>query len=51
MAVLPSRYLRELGITVLCTLIAYPVYPHFDPVNIVMVYLLGTTVAALRLGR
>jgi two-component system, OmpR family, sensor histidine kinase KdpD len=51
MTVLPSRYLRGLGITVLCTLIAYPVYPNFDPVNIVMVYLLGTTVAALRLGR
>lgn len=46
-----SRYLRGLGITVLCTVIAYPVYPNFDPVNIVMVYLLGTTVAALRLGR
>ena len=51
MTVLPSRYLRGLGITVLWTLIAYPVYPNFDPVNIVMVYLLGTTVAALRLGR
>lgn len=51
MAVLSSRYLRGLSITVLCTLIAYPVYPNFDPVNIVMVYLLGTTVAALRLGR
>jgi two-component system sensor histidine kinase KdpD len=46
-----SRYLRGLGITVLCTVIAYPVYPNFDPVNIVMIYLLGTTVAALRLGR
>jgi two-component system, OmpR family, sensor histidine kinase KdpD len=46
-----NPYLRGFGITVLCTLIAYPVYPNFDPVNIVMVYLLGTTVAALRLGR
>jgi two-component system, OmpR family, sensor histidine kinase KdpD len=46
-----SRYARGLGITVLCTGIAYPVYPYFDPVNIVMVYLLGATVAGLRLGR
>lgn len=46
-----SRYLRGLGITVICTVIAYPVYPNFDPVNIVMVYLLGTTIAALHLGR
>jgi two-component system, OmpR family, sensor histidine kinase KdpD len=50
-AVRSSHYLRGLGITALCTLIAYPVYPNFDPVNIVMIYLLGTTVAALRLGR
>jgi two-component system, OmpR family, sensor histidine kinase KdpD len=50
-AVVWSRYLRALGITALCTAIAYPVYPHFDPVNIVMVYLLGTTIVGLRLGR
>jgi two-component system, OmpR family, sensor histidine kinase KdpD len=49
--VVSSRYLRGLGITVLCTVISYPVYPNFDPVNIAMVYLLGTTIAALRLGR
>ncbi len=50
-AVLTSRYLRGIGITALCTLIAYPLYPRFDAVNIVMVYLLGATVAGLRLGR
>jgi two-component system, OmpR family, sensor histidine kinase KdpD len=50
-AVVWSRYVRALGITALCTAVAYPVYPHFDPVNIVMVYLLGTTVVGLRLGR
>jgi two-component system, OmpR family, sensor histidine kinase KdpD len=49
--VVSSRYLRGLGITVICTVVAYPVYPNFDPVNIVMIYLLGTTVAALLLGR
>jgi two-component system sensor histidine kinase KdpD len=50
-AMVSSRYLRGLGITALCTVIAYPVYPYFDPVNIVMVYLLGATIAGLRLGR
>jgi two-component system, OmpR family, sensor histidine kinase KdpD len=44
-------YASALGITCLCTAAAYPVYPHFDPVNIVMIYLLGTTLGALRLGR
>jgi two-component system, OmpR family, sensor histidine kinase KdpD len=46
-----TRYLRGLGISALCTAVAYPLYPFFDPVNIVMVYLLGATVAGLRLGR
>jgi two-component system, OmpR family, sensor histidine kinase KdpD len=49
--VVSSRYLRGLGIAVICTVVAYPVYPNFDPVNIAMIYLLGTTVAALLLGR
>jgi two-component system sensor histidine kinase KdpD len=46
-----TRYLHGLGISALCTAIAYPLYPYFDPVNIVMLYLLGATVAGLRLGR
>jgi two-component system sensor histidine kinase KdpD len=46
-----TRHLGGLGISVLCTAIAYPLYPYFDPVNIAMVYLLGATVAGLRLGR
>jgi two-component system sensor histidine kinase KdpD len=46
-----TRHLGGLGISALCTAIAFPLYPHFDPVNIVMVYLLGATVAGLRLGR
>jgi two-component system, OmpR family, sensor histidine kinase KdpD len=50
-ALVGLRYLRALGITALCTVLAYPVYPQFDPVNIVMMYLLGTTLAGLRLGR
>jgi two-component system sensor histidine kinase KdpD len=46
-----ARYLGGVGVSVICTGIAYPLYPYFDPVNIVMLYLLGATVAGLRLGR
>jgi two-component system sensor histidine kinase KdpD len=44
-------YLRALVITGLCTAIAFPLSPYFGLVNIVMLYLLGTTLGALRLGR
>jgi two-component system sensor histidine kinase KdpD len=44
-------YLRALAITGLTTAIAFPLSPHFGLVNIVMLYLLGTTIGALRLGR
>jgi two-component system sensor histidine kinase KdpD len=44
-------YLRALAITGLCTGIAFPLSPYFGLVNIVMLYLLGATVGALRLGR
>jgi two-component system sensor histidine kinase KdpD len=44
-------YLRALALTGLCTAIAFPLSPYFGLVNIVMLYLLGTTVGALRLGR
>jgi two-component system sensor histidine kinase KdpD len=48
----PSRdYLRALLIIGLCTGIAFPISPYFGLVNIVMLYLLGTTLGALRLGR
>ncbi len=40
-----------LGITAGCTALAYPWYESFGPVNTVMLYLLGTTVGALRLSR
>ena len=45
------RYLGGVGVSLLCTLVSYPFYPYFDPVNIVMVYLVGATVAGLRMGR
>jgi two-component system sensor histidine kinase KdpD len=44
-------YLRALAITGVTTAIAFPLSPYFGLVNIIMLYLLGTTVGALRLGR
>jgi two-component system sensor histidine kinase KdpD len=44
-------YLRALAITGLSTAIAFPLSPYFGLVNIVMIYLLATTMGALRLGR
>ena len=38
-------------VTALCTAVAFVMYPRFELSNIVMVYLLGVTVAGLRLGR
>jgi two-component system sensor histidine kinase KdpD len=46
-----ERYAWALTITAICTAIAYVLYPSFELVNLVMVYLLGVTVAGLRLGR
>jgi two-component system, OmpR family, sensor histidine kinase KdpD len=46
-----ADYLRALLITGLCTAIAFPLSPRFGLVNIIMLFLLGTTVGALRLGR
>ena len=44
-------YLRALAISGLCTAIAWPFSPRLGLVNIVMIYLLGTTGGALRLRR
>jgi two-component system, OmpR family, sensor histidine kinase KdpD len=44
-------YLGALTITGFCSAIAFPLSPHVGLVTIVMFYLLGTTVGALRLGR
>ncbi|MGH8327802.1 MAG: DUF4118 domain-containing protein, partial [Steroidobacteraceae bacterium] len=40
-----------LVISALCTLLTLGMYPHFELSNLAMVYLLGVTVAGLRLGR
>jgi two-component system, OmpR family, sensor histidine kinase KdpD len=45
------EYLRGLAITALCTAVAFPLSRNVGLVTIVMFYLLGTTVGALRLGR
>ena len=46
-----DRFAWALIVSLLCTGIAFAMYGHFELVNLVMVYLLGTTVAGLRLGR
>jgi two-component system, OmpR family, sensor histidine kinase KdpD len=46
-----KRYGWALLSTGVCTAVAFVMYPHFELSNLVMVYLLGVTVAGLRLGR
>jgi two-component system sensor histidine kinase KdpD len=46
-----KRYWAGLAICACCTAAAFIMYPYFALTNLVMVYLLGATVAALRLGR
>jgi two-component system sensor histidine kinase KdpD len=46
-----ERYWAALAVTAACTGLAFLMYPYFSLTNLVMVYLLGATVAALRLGR
>ena len=44
-------YAVALGVTGLCTATALPMLDHLDLIDMVMVYMLGATFAALRLGR
>src|SRR5262249_5637809 len=46
-----DRYAQAAVVSALCTLIASAMYRHFELSNLVMIYLLGVTVAGLRLGR
>jgi two-component system, OmpR family, sensor histidine kinase KdpD len=46
-----DRYAWAATTTAMCTLLASFMYPHFELSNLVMIYLLGVTVAGLRLGR
>jgi two-component system sensor histidine kinase KdpD len=45
------RYAAALGISLASTGVAAAMFPYFELSNLVMVYLLGATIAALRLGR
>ena len=46
-----DRYAWAGAISALCTLMAFAMYRRFELSNLVMIYLLGVTVAGLRLGR
>jgi two-component system, OmpR family, sensor histidine kinase KdpD len=46
-----AAYWAALGISLACTALAAVMYSYFALTNLVMVYLLGATVAALKLGR
>ena len=45
------RYVWAVATTVICTGLAFTMFRRFELSNLVMIYLLGVTVAALRLGR
>ncbi len=44
-------YARALAVVAACTGVAALMFHHFAPANLIMVYLLGTVLAAWRLGR
>ena len=46
-----ERYGWALVTTLVCSAVAFALYPRFELANLVMVYLLGVTVAGLRFGR
>jgi two-component system sensor histidine kinase KdpD len=46
-----QRYVWACGTTAVCTAVASLMYPYFELTNLVMAYVLGSTVAGLRFGR
>lgn len=46
-----QRYGWALATTLICTAIAFAMYPYFELTNIVMAYVLGSTIAGVRFGR
>src|SRR3984893_18110662 len=46
-----GRYWAAVSISAACTGLAAVMYPYFALTNLVMIYLLGATIAALRLGQ
>ena len=47
----PRRYAWALLVSAISTAVAFAIYPYVELVNVVMMYLLGVTIAGLRLGR
>lgn len=46
-----ERYAWTLATTAICTVVAFAMYPYFELTNIVMAYVLGSTIAGVRFGR
>jgi two-component system sensor histidine kinase KdpD len=46
-----GNYLAAFGISLACTSLAAVMYPYFELTNLIMVYLLGATITALKTGR
>jgi two-component system sensor histidine kinase KdpD len=46
-----QAYLQATGLVALCTAVAWTMFPYFAPANLIMVYLLGTILAAASFGR
>jgi two-component system sensor histidine kinase KdpD len=46
-----GAYLRAMTIVVICATLAYLMFPYFAPANIVMVFLVGIVLVAVRYGR
>ena len=46
-----QRYAWAFATTLVCTAIAFAMYPYFELANIVMAYVLGSTIAGVRFGR
>jgi two-component system sensor histidine kinase KdpD len=46
-----KRYAWALAMTGVCTALAFAMYPYFELTNIVMAYVLGSTIAGVRFGR
>jgi two-component system sensor histidine kinase KdpD len=46
-----ERYAWALATTAVCTVVAAAMYPYFEPTNIVMAYVLGSTIAGVKFGR
>ncbi|HKQ81027.1 MAG TPA: sensor histidine kinase KdpD [Steroidobacteraceae bacterium] len=46
-----ERYGWAMVTTVICTLVAFAMYPRFELANIVMAYVLGSAIASVKFGR